>query len=59
MTPRHETGPLTTYPKREGTTLPAGNPMITPTTWAAWSPPAPTLALLSVWLARLDVSARR
>ena len=51
MTTRHKTGQLTTFPEREDTTLPAGNPMTTPTTYAALSPAVPALALLSAWLA--------
>lgn len=59
MTPCHRTGQLATFSEREDTTLPAGNPMTTPTTYAAWVQAARALALLSTWLAGLDVSARR
>lgn len=59
MTPRHRTGQLATFPEREDTTLPAGNPMTAPTAYAAWSPAVPPLVLLSAWLAGLGVGARR
>lgn len=51
MAPRHKTGQLATFPEREDTTLPAGNPMTTPTTYVASAPTVPALALLSAWLA--------
>lgn len=53
MTPRHRTGQLATFFECEDTTLPAGNPMTTPTVHAVWSPAVPPLVLLSAWLAGL------